>query len=304
MEPYRTLNGYYRALFGQKTAKISIDAGFTCPNRDGTLGRGGCIFCSADGSGAFAEDAALSITEQIAQGRQQTADKWGNVTAFIAYFQAFTNTYAPVSVLREKYLEAIRQPGIVGLSIATRPDCLGEDVLDLLEEVSKETQLWVELGFQTANEGTGAFIKRGYDNQTFLDAVHQLHARQIPVVAHVILGLPHETREDMLQTIRFLNPLPIQGIKLHLMHVVRDTALACLYQNGDYTPMDKETYLSILVDCIATLREDIVIHRLTGDGDKKTLLAPLWSIQKRDVLNNFHRRLRESGLRQGENAGL
>ena len=297
-KPYRSLNVYYRELFGRKAAKISLDGGFTCPNRDGTCGIDGCLFCSAGGSGDFAEHASLSITEQIAGGKAQTSDKWKDA-AYIAYFQAFTNTYAPVEELRRKYEEALSCEGVEGLSIATRADCLPDDVLELLGEINQKTKLWVELGLQTANEKTAKFIRRGYDNRVFETAVQELAKRNIPIVVHVILGLPKETAEDMLATIRYLNTLPIQGIKLQLLHVLSDSDLAPLYLSGGYIPLTKEAYIALVGECIAHLREDIVIHRLTGDGDKRTLLAPLWSLNKRDVLNSIHRHLKEQNIRQG-----
>lgn len=299
MKPYLDLNTYYRNLFGSKTAKISLDGGFTCPNRDGTLGYGGCLFCSEEGSGDFSASATLSITEQIQQGKQQTAAKWEN-PKYIAYFQAYTNTYAPAAHLRKLYTEAITQPDIVGISIATRPDCLPEDVLDVLSELQTKTKVWVELGLQTANETSAQFIHRGYQNTAFEKAVSDLHERKIDIVAHIIIGLPNETPEDIYQTIAYLNQFPIQGIKLHLLHVLSHTGLANIYQSGAYTPLTKETYINLICGCIARLRPDIVIHRLTGDGNAKTLLAPLWSLHKRDVLNTIHKELRLRQIHQGD----
>ncbi|MBQ7083622.1 MAG: TIGR01212 family radical SAM protein [Anaerotignum sp.] len=297
-KPYRSLNEYYREIFGRKTAKISLDGGFTCPNRDGTCGTRGCLFCSAGGSGDFAENAALSITEQIENGKKQTADKWKD-PAYIAYFQAFTNTYAPVEDLRRKYEEALSCEGVEGISIATRADCLPDDVLDLLSELNQKTKLWVELGLQTADEDSAKFIRRGYSLRVFEKAVHDLAERDIPVIVHVILGLPGESRETILKTIDCINHLPVQGIKLQLLHVLSDSDLSDIYEAGNYTPLTKEEYISLTGDCIAHLREDIVIHRLTGDGDKNTLLAPLWSLRKRDVLNSLHKYLKENNIRQG-----
>lgn len=297
-KPYRSLNAYYRSIFGRKAAKISLNGGFTCPNRDGTCGLRGCLFCSAGGSGDFAENAALSISEQIAQGKAQTAGKWKD-PAYIAYFQAFTNTYAPVEELRQKYEEALSCPDIEGLSIATRADCLPEEVLDLLAELNGRTRLWVELGLQTADEASAERIRRGYPLAVFEQAVHALAERQIAVVVHVILGLPGETRETILRTIDCVNRLPVQGVKLQLLHVLADSDLAELYETGQYTPLAQEEYISLVADCIAHLREDIVIHRLTGDGDKNTLLAPLWSLRKREVLNGIHRYLKEHQIKQG-----
>ena len=296
--PYRSLNEYYRSIFGRKTAKISLDGGFTCPNRDGTCGTRGCLFCSAGGSGDFAENAALSITEQIENGKAQTAKKWKS-PAYIAYFQAFTNTYAPVEELRQKYNEALACPDVAGISIATRADCLPEEVLSLLAELNQKTRLWVELGLQTADEASAAFIRRGYPLSVFTQAVNALAERGIPVVVHIILGLPGETKETLAQTIAYLNTLPIQGVKLQLLHVLSDSDLAELYHAGQYTPLEKEEYIALVADCIAHLREDIVVHRLTGDGDKNTLLAPLWSLNKRDVLNTLHKYLKENHIRQG-----
>ena len=297
-KPYRSLNEYYREIFGKKTAKISLDGGFTCPNRDGTCGERGCLFCSAGGSGDFAENAALSITEQVEKGKNQTSDKWKD-PAYVAYFQAFTNTYAPVEELRQKYEEALSCEGVEGISIATRSDCLPEDVLELLSELNQKTRLWVELGLQTSDEDSARFIRRGYPLSVFEKAVHDLAERDIPVIVHVILGLPNETRETVLKTIDCINRLPVQGIKLQLLHVLSDSDLAEIYENGGYTPLTKEEYISLVGDCIAHLREDIVIHRLTGDGDKNTLLAPLWSLRKRDVLNSLHKYLKDNNIRQG-----
>ena len=297
-KPYRSLNEYYREIFGRKTAKISLDGGFTCPNRDGTCGDRGCLFCSAGGSGDFAENAALSITEQVENGKAQTSDKWKD-PAYVAYFQAFTNTYAPVEELRRKYEEALSCEGVEGISIATRSDCLPDDVLELLSELNQKTKLWVELGLQTSDEDSAAFIRRGYPLSVFEKAVHDLAERNIPVIVHVIIGLPGETRETLLKTIDCVNRLPVQGIKLQLLHVLADSDLAEIYEAGNYTPLSKEDYISLVSDCIAHLREDIVIHRLTGDGDKNTLLAPLWSLRKRDVLNSLHKYLKENNIRQG-----
>ena len=297
-KPYRSLNAYYREVFGRKTAKISLDGGFTCTNRDGKCGTRGCLFCSAGGSGDFAENAALSITEQIENGKAQTADKWKD-PAYVAYFQAFTNTYAPVEELRRKYEEALACDGVEGISIATRADCLPEDVLDLLEELNGKTKFWVELGLQTADETSAEYIRRGYPLSVFEKAVNDLAERHSPVIVHVILGLPGENRETLLHTIDCVNRLPIQGIKLQLLHVLSDSDLAEIYEAGEYIPLTKEEYIALVGDCIAHLREDIIIHRLTGDGDKNTLLAPLWSLRKRDVLNSIHKYLKENGIRQG-----
>ena len=297
-KPYHSLDYELRQQFGRKIYKLSLDGGMSCPNRDGTLGTGGCIFCSQGGSGDFAESSALSIKEQIAKGKSQTSAKWDH-PRYIAYFQAFTNTYAPVDTLRQKYEEALSQPDIVGLSIATRPDCLGDDVIQLLAELNGKTKLWVELGLQTAKETSAHFIRRGYDNDVFTDAVKRRAAHDISVVAHVIVGLPGETKEDLLETMDYINSLPIEGVKLQLLHVLEHTDLAELYRSGQYTPLTLEEYIDLLCACIARLRPDIVLHRLTGDGDKNILLAPLWSLNKRHVLNTIHKTLRQRNIRQG-----
>lgn len=297
--PYLTLNEYYRGIYNQKIAKIPLDGGFTCPNRDGKISTGGCIFCSTEGSGDFVQGATLPIALQIENGKKMMERKWKNLK-YIAYFQAFTNTYASVDVLKKQYEEALAQPEIVGLSIATRPDCLEDDVLDLLSDISKRTKLWVELGLQSGNPKSGEFINRGYDNEVFETAVESLHKLNIPVVVHIILGLPNETKEDMLNSIRYINRFPVQGVKLQLMHVIENTHLAYLYNNNEYVPLEKDEYLDILTTCITELRPDIVVHRFTGDGKKETLLAPLWSLKKGDIMNSFHQKLKNENLRQGQ----
>ncbi len=299
MEPYyRSNNDDYRALFGGKVAKISLDGGFTCPNRDGTIATGGCIFCSAAGSGDFAASRSLSIAEQIRQGKAQSAKKW-NPVGYIAYFQAFTNTYAPVDVLRKRYEEALAQEDVVGLSIATRPDCLGEDVLALLEELNQRTALWVELGLQSANDDTAKRIHRGYKTAVFDEAVAALAKRNIRTVVHVILGLPGESKADMLATIQHINRLPVHGIKLQLLHILKGTALETLWKRGEVTAMEQETYINMLCLLLAHLRKDIVIHRLTGDAPRDLLCAPLWSLDKKRVRNALHQKLRNEHIFQG-----
>ncbi len=298
--PYYSLNEYYRELFGEKVYKVSIDAGFTCPNRDGTLGNRGCIFCSAGGSGDFAGDRRQSITEQIQYGitRMERGDK-NTGHKYIAYFQAFTNTYAPISELREKYQEALAYPDIVGLSIATRPDCINEDVLSLLLECKKEKKVWVELGLQTIHEETAEWIRRGYTLPTFAACVRRLQQNDIDVIAHVILGLPGESMEQMLQTVSYVRDMGIKGIKLQLLHVLRGTDLYSSYVNHEFETLSMEAYVEIIVRCIDLLSEDVVIHRLTGDGSRKDLVAPLWSLDKRKVLNTIHRVLKERKIAEG-----
>ena len=313
--PYHTLDFEMKSRFGQKVYKIALDGHMTCPNRDGTLGTRGCIFCSEGGSGDFAvslnlktdcsaqNEASLITTavhEQIEEAISRVKRKMGSAPdAYIAYFQSYTNTYAPLSYLEALFTAAIRHPKIVALSIGTRPDCLPDEVLDLCARVNREKPVWLELGLQTIHEDTAVFIRRGYPLSVFTQAVYALAERNIPVVVHIILGLPGESRETVLRTIDYLNRLPIQGVKLQLLHVLSDSDLADLYRAGEYTPLEKEEYLALVGDCIAHLRADIVLHRLTGDGDKSTLLAPLWSLRKRDVLNHLHRYLKENHIRQG-----
>ncbi len=294
-KPYYSLNRAYQERFGKKAVKISLDAGFTCPNRDGTLDTRGCFFCR-EGSGDFTVKG--SITEQIQQGKKQK--KWqGQSPCYIAYFQAFTNTYAPVPVLKSVYEQAITCEDVVGISIATRPDCLGDDVITLLSELNQKTALWVELGLQTIKPSSISLIRRGYPNTVFENAVSKLAQQNIEIVVHIILGLPHETKQDMLTTIEYLNRFPIQGIKLQLLHVLEDTDLAAYYQQGKFKTLSLEEYVDIVCDCIAHLRPDIVIHRLTGDGNKNKLLSPLWSTKKRVVLNTIHKTLKQRNIQQG-----
>ena len=294
---YRSLNSYLQDTFGQKVYKISIDGGFTCPNRDGTIDTRGCIFCSAGGSGDFAEDRSFSVTEQIEQGKKRVEAKMpkkpesGN--KYIAYFQAFTNTYAPVSRLRELYTEAIEHPDVVAVSIGTRPDCLPEETLDLLSELNALKPIWVELGLQTIHEKSAEYIRRGYPLQVYDEAVRNLRDKNIEVITHVILGLPGESREEMLETVKYVGASGVQGIKLQLLHVIEGTDLAKDYEAGHFKCMTMEEYVELIHDAIEVLPEDIVIHRMTGDGAKKTLVAPLWSGDKKRVLNALNKRLNQ-----------
>ena len=296
---YNSLDYYLKTTYGEKLYKLSLDGGCTCPNRDGTLGSRGCIFCSAGGSGDFASDSALSITEQIDAGkelvkRKQTGD------GYIAYFQAYTNTSAPVPYLRTIFTEAATHPDIRILSIATRPDCLGADVLSLLDGLSRRKPVWVELGLQTIHERTACFIRRGYALPVFEAAVKELHARGISVIVHVILGLPGETETDMLETIRYLNQLPIDGIKLQLLHILNHTDLGTFYREHPFPVMDMDAYFALLSKCLCLLRPDIVVHRLTGDGPKSILIAPLWTGNKRKVLNSMQKYFKDHDIWQGK----
>lgn len=299
-KPYNSLSFFLKNKFESKVIKISIDGGFTCPNRDGSISFGGCIFCSEKGSGDFAGSCNDSISEQIVSGINLTKNKWGN-SKYIAYFQAFTNTYASGDILRKKYYEALSCDNICGLAIATRPDCLDNSVLNLLSEINKKSYLWVELGLQTSNEESAIFINRGYKNECFETSVNLLNSLGIDIVVHVILGLPNENKEDMLSTIRYVTKLPIQGIKLQLLHVIKGTPLSTIYETQKFHILTKDEYIDILEQCILNIPPQIVIHRLTGDGAKKSLIAPLWSLNKRDVLNSFHKRLRENNSYQGKN---
>ncbi len=297
-KPYYSLDFYLKQTYGEKIYRLALNGGMNCPNRDGMVGTGGCIFCSAGGSGDFAASHLLSITEQIEQEKKKIQKK-RHCNHYIAYFQAYTNTYAPVETLRLLFTEAISHPDIVILSIATRPDCLGKPVLDLLEELNQIKPVWIELGLQTMHNKTADFIHRGYPLFVYEDAVMQLKKRHLTVITHIILGLPYETNADMLSTISYLNQIGCDGIKLQLLHILRGTQLAELYQKQLFSVLTQEEYLSILIQCIEQLSPDIVIHRVTGDGPKDLLLAPLWSQNKRGVLNSLHREMKLRGAYQG-----
>ena len=296
---YHSLDYDLKQMFGEKVYKIALNGGMTCPNRDGHVGKGGCIFCSAQGSGDFAGSARLSITEQIRQGKADISSK-RPVHSYIAYFQAFTNTYAPTETLRALYMEAILDPEVKILSIATRPDCLGAEVLALLAEINQIKPVWIELGLQTIHPATSAYIRRGYDLPVFEQAVKELRAIGITVIVHTILYLPGETKKEMLDTIHYLNHMDIQGIKLQLLHVLKHTDLAADYEKHAFYIPDMQDYIQLLGTCITQLNPKIVIHRLTGDGPKDLLIAPLWTSQKRTVLNQLHSHLKEQDIWQGK----
>lgn len=284
----QTLNMYLRQTFGCKVYKIALNGGFTCPNRDGSLDTRGCIFCSAGGSGEFAADPAKSVTEQIEDAKKRVAKKT-NDGKYIAYFQAYTGTYGPIEKLRRMYAEAINHPEVVALSIATRPDCLGEDVLALLDELNRIKPVWIELGLQTIHENTADYIRRGYALPVYDRAVQELRQRNIEVITHVILGLPGETREDMLKTVQFVCDSGATGIKLQLLHILKGTDLAKEYEAGQVEVLSEDDYIDLLKACVAIIPENVVIHRLTGDGDKKLLLAPLWSANKKILPCKMHK---------------
>ena len=325
---YRSANDYMRHIFGYKVYKISINGGFTCPNRDGSLGVGGCIFCSGEGSGDFSEDAELPVNDQIESGKKKVISKLpkdmdDSVPRFMAYFQAYTNTYAPVERLRSLFTEAIMHPDIVGISIATRPDCLEDDVIELLDELNGIKPVWVELGLQTIHKKTAEYIRRGYDLPVYTDAVKRLTGHVSHIITHVILGLPGESKEDMLETVRFVGSIAsagsegrhsdievneddvkqdedgkkneavrdLFGIKLQLLHVIHGTDLEKYYLRGIFECLTLDEYADIIRDAISILPPDMVVHRITGDGAKKTLVAPLWSADKKRVLNTLNKKL-------------
>ncbi|EET58151.1 radical SAM protein, TIGR01212 family [Marvinbryantia formatexigens DSM 14469] len=322
-KPYRSLDFRLREQFGEKVYKLSLNGGMTCPNRDGTVGTGGCIFCSAGGSGEFAADKRLPVAEQLRIQKEALREK-KSARKYIAYFQAYTNTYAPVDYLEKIFTEAIEDDEVVILSVATRPDCLPADVLELLGRLNRRKPVWVELGLQTIHPQTARFIRRGYGLSCFETAVRGLRSRGIEVIVHTILGLPGEGRREMLETIGYLNDAGIQGIKLQLLHILRGTDLGALYlqqsmraaenpgagmtvdeksvpdAQGAIHVLSMDEYIDLVLDCVAHLSPDITIHRLTGDGPKELLLAPLWSSRKRTVLNTIHSRMKEEEIWQGK----
>lgn len=296
---YYSLDSYLKNTFGEKIYKVSLDGGFTCPNRDGTLGTDGCIFCSEGGSGDFASDASLSISDQITQGIALISRK-AVTSRYIAYFQAFTNTYGPISKLRSLYMEAANDTRIAAIAIGTRPDCLPPEVLSLLQELNQKKPVFVELGLQTIHETTAEFIRRGYPLSCFDHAVSQLNTIGIQTVVHLILGLPGETEEMILESVRYINSLPIHGVKFSMLHILKNTDLAEIYETTHFPVYELDEYVQLLLKCIGSLRKDIVIHRLTGDGPKDLLIAPKWSLNKRTVLNKIAHQLKVQNLHQGD----
>ena len=297
-KPYHSLDYMLRERFGEKVYKVTLNCGMSCPNRDGKIGTRGCIFCSVGGSGDFAADAALSITDQI-ESQIAILSQKRPIHKYIAYFQAYTNTYAPVEYLEKIFTEAITHPKVVALSIGTRPDCLSPEIVELLSRLNRQKPVWVELGLQTIHETTAQYIRRGYPLSVFNDAVQRLRKEGIEVIVHTILGLPGESNEDILATMEYLNQMDIQGIKLQLLHVLRGTDLAADYEKGMFQTYERDEYLSLLIECLEHLRPDIVIHRITGDGPKDLLIAPLWASRKREVLNLLHHRMKEQQSFQG-----
>ena len=313
------LNEYLRNRFGCKVYKIALNGGFTCPNRDGTIDTRGCIFCSEGGSGEFAESPELSIHEQIERGKKRVESKIGVDGKYIAYFQAFTGTYAPVEKLEKLYTEAIGHPDVVALSIATRPDCIGSEVMELLSKINKIKPVWVELGLQTIHEKTAEYIRRGYKLSVYDECVRELKERGIEVITHVILGLPGETKEDMVETVKYVcgsgsdegnnegsdegnnvgddfvcNP-HADGIKLQLLHILKGTDLCTEYEEGRIEVLSEDEYIDILKACVEVIPKDDVIHRLTGDGDKRMLVPPLWSGNKKHAIKRINMEVMKEG---------
>lgn len=299
MKPYQLFSQHLKERFGGRVHKISVDAGFGCPNRDGGRSGAGCLFCDPGGSGAVGIERQLSVSAQVEQGKEVMTRKY-KAGKFMAYFQPFSNTLAPVEELRALYDEALAVDDVVGLAIGTRPDCLPPEVIDLLAEYHEKTYLWLELGLQSSHDRTLDWLRRGHDFATFIEAYRRAKSHGLRVCVHVILGLPGESRNDILQTVDALAELQIDGVKLHLLHVLRDTPLGELYAANEITVMGMEEYVELVVDCIERLPPQTLIHRLTGDGPRDLLLAPLWSLKKWEVLNAINAEFNRRGSVQGD----
>lgn len=296
---YHTLNYHYKEKYHCKVIKISLNAGFTCPNIDGKVGYGGCIYCSKSGSGDFGGDISKSLSEQFDEIKDKLSKKWPR-GKYIAYFQAHTNTYAPLSVLKEKYESVLKKDNVIGIAIATRPDAIEDEVLDYLEELNKNTDVTVELGLQTIHEDTAKLINRCHSLNQFEEMVKKLRKRNIEVVVHIINGLPYETKEMMIETAKYLNHLDINGIKIHMLNIVKDTPLATLYQEKKFKVLSKEEYIDIIIQQLEYLRPEIVIHRITSDPDPKNLIEPAWLIKKFCVLNDIDKEMKKRDTYQGK----
>lgn len=296
---YNMQSAYLKKMFGKKTVKISLNGGFTCPNIDGTKGSGGCIYCSAKGSGDFGGNPNQNISEQFDEVRKKLVTKWGNDLCYIPYFQANTNTYAPLERLKSLYSEALAQENTVGLAVSTRPDCISEETADYLEELSNQTYLTVELGLQTIHDKTAQFINRCHNYSDFLHGFEMLEKRGINVCVHIINGLPFETKEMMLETAKELGKLRPHAVKIHLLHIIKGTELAEIFRRGEFEEMPMDDYIETVCDQLELLNSETLIERLTGDGDKETLIAPLWSRDKKSVLNGIDKELRRRGTVQG-----
>ncbi|MCJ8343587.1 MAG: TIGR01212 family radical SAM protein [Cetobacterium sp.] len=295
---FYSLNDYFKENFHEKIYKVSLDGGFTCPNRDGKVARGGCLFCSESGSGDFAGNKTKPINEQIEEQLELISGKFSQGKV-IAYFQNFTNTYGDVEYLRKIFYEALNHPRVMGLAIGTRPDCLPEDVLNLLSEINEKYFLWVELGLQTIDEGVAKIINRGYKLKVYVDSALELKRRNIKVVTHLIIGLPEEGDRGTLEGAKLVNSVGSWGIKIHLLHILKNTPLAIYYKNKPFKVFQMNEYIDYVVDILEVLNPNMVIHRLTGDGKKEDLIEPLWSLNKRAVLNGIHKRLKERETYQG-----
>ena len=296
---YHTLNYHYKEKYHCKVIKVSLNAGFTCPNIDGKVGYGGCIYCSKSGSGDFGGDISKSLSEQFDEIKEKLSKKWPR-GKYIAYFQAHTNTYAPLSVLKEKYESVLKKDNVIGIAIATRPDAIENEVLDYLEELNKNTDVTVELGLQTIHEDTAKLINRCHSLNQFEEMVKKLRKRNIEVVVHIINGLPYETKEMMIETVKYLNHLDINGIKIHMLNIVKDTPLATLYQEKKFKVLSKEEYIDIVIQQLEYLRPEIVIHRITSDPDPKNLIEPTWLIKKFCVLNDIDKEMKKRNTYQGK----
>ena len=295
---YHTWNYYLRNTFGEKVFKVSINAGFTCPNIDGKVAYGGCTYCSKIGSGDFAGNPKDDLIKQFYDIKDMMHKKWPKAK-YIGYFQAFTNTYAPLDILKEKYETILSLDDVIGLSISTRPDCLEDDVLDYLEELNKKTNLWVELGLQTIHDSTSKIINRGHDYQTFLDGLEKLNKRNIKVVVHIINSLPGETYDMMMQTAKEVSKMKIDGVKIHLLHVIKNTPMEKMLEKGMLNPLTQDEYINLVCDQLEILPPEMIIHRLTGDGKRDELVAPLWSLKKWEVLNQIDDTLKSRNSYQG-----
>ena len=297
---YHTWDYYLKSVFGEKVAKLSLDGGFTCPNIDGTVSRGGCIFCSKRGSGDFAlEITNENLKEQFEHAKNNIRKKWPGISKYIAYFQAYTNTYADIKTLREKYETVLSLENVAGLSIATRPDILDEEVLEYLGELNKKTFLWVELGLQSSNDKTAQLINRGHDFNSFVKSVEQLRKRNIRVCVHIINGLPGESYNDMIKTVKDISVLDINAVKIHMLYILKNTRLFTLYQNEKFRIMEREEYIKTVADQIELLPEEVVVERVTGDGKVEDLAAPLWSLNKISILNDIDKELAGRNSWQG-----
>lgn len=302
MNRYHSLNDYFKETFGEKIYKVSLDGGFTCPNRDGTLSTKGCIFCSERGSGDFAGSRRLSITEQIDEQLKLIEKKFPSGKV-IAYFQNFTNTYGDINYMKDIYNEALSHPRVMGLAIATRPDCINDEVIEMLDDFNKKCFLWVELGLQTINEEVAEIINRHYSLDTYDKATEKLREKNIKFVTHIIIGLPGEKEDDSLKTAKYAEKSGTWGIKIHLLHVLKGTKLESLYSSNEIKLQKKSEYVKKVVKILRNMSYNIVIHRLTGDGSKKDLVGPMWSANKRDVLNTINKYLKDNNIVQGDEVG-